>query len=87
MTRQLAMEGAPHGIRANSIAPGFIRTAATDRHLAADPAFKAKVLGKNMLQRLGEPEDIGWCALWLASDEARYVTGADIPVDAGATAW
>jgi len=87
MTRQLAMEGAPHGIRANSIAPGFIRTAATDRHLAADPAFKAQVLGKNMLQRLGEPEDIGWCALWLASDEARYVTGADIPVDAGATAW
>jgi NAD(P)-dependent dehydrogenase (short-subunit alcohol dehydrogenase family) len=49
MTRQLAMEGAPHGIRANSIAPGFIRTAATDRHLAADPAFKDKVLAKNML--------------------------------------
>ncbi|MGE4429527.1 MAG: SDR family NAD(P)-dependent oxidoreductase [Sphingobium sp.] len=87
MTRQLAMEGAPHGIRANSIAPGFIRTAATERHLAADPAFEAKVLSKNMVQRLGEPEDIGWCAVWLASDEARYVTGADIPVDAGATAW
>ncbi|WP_313803874.1 SDR family NAD(P)-dependent oxidoreductase [Sphingobium sp.] len=87
MTRQLAMEGAPHGIRANSIAPGFIRTAATERHLAADPALEAKVLGKNMIQRLGEPEDIGWCAVWLASDEARYVTGADIPVDAGATAW
>jgi len=87
MTRQLAMEGAPHGIRANSIAPGFIRTAATDRHLAADPAFRDKVLAKNMIQRLGEPEDIAWCALWLASTEARYVTGADIPVDAGATAW
>lgn len=87
MTRQLAMEGAPHGIRANSIAPGFIRTAATARHLADDPTFEAKVLGKNMLQRLGEPDDIGWCAVWLASDEARYVTGADIAVDAGATAW
>jgi len=87
MTRQLAMEGAPHGIRANSIAPGFIRTAATDRHLAADPAFRDKVLAKNMIQRLGEPEDIAWCAVWLASQEARYVTGADIPVDAGATAW
>lgn len=87
MTRQLAMEGAPHGIRANSIAPGFIRTAATDRHLAADPAFRDKVLAKNMIQRLGEPEDIAWCAVWLASTEARYVTGADIPVDAGATAW
>ncbi len=87
MTRQLAMEGAPHGIRANSIAPGFIRTAATARHLAADPAFEAQVRAKNMLQRLGEPDDIGWCAVWLASDEARYVTGTDIAVDAGATAW
>lgn len=87
MTRQLAMEGAPHGIRANTIAPGFIKTAATMHHLALDPAFEAQVLGKNMLKRLGEPEDIGWCAVWLASDEARYVTGADIAVDAGATAW
>lgn len=87
MTRQLAMEGAPHGIRANTIAPGFIRTAATGRHLAADPDFERRVLAKNMLKRLGEPEDIAWCAVWLASDEARYVTGADIAVDAGATAW
>nr|MBA4768997.1 SDR family oxidoreductase [Sphingobium sp.] len=87
MTRQLAMEGAPHNIRANSIAPGFIRTAATGRHLAENPAFEAKVLAKNMLKRLGEPDDIGWCALWLASDEARYVTGADMAIDAGATAW
>ncbi len=87
MTRQLAMEGAPHGIRANSISPGFIRTAATERHLAADPGFEARVLAKNILQRLGEPVDVAWCAVWLASDEARYVTGADIAVDAGATAW
>ncbi|MDE2437059.1 MAG: SDR family oxidoreductase [Sphingomonadales bacterium] len=87
MTRQLAMEGAPHGIRANTIAPGFIKTAATAAHLAADPGFEQQVLAKNMLKRLGEPEDIAWCAVWLASDEARYVTGADVPVDAGATAW
>lgn len=87
MTRQLAMEGAGHGIRANTISPGFIRTAATERHLAADPGFEAAVLAKNMLKRLGEPEDIAWCAVWLASDEARYVTGADIAVDVGATAW
>lgn len=87
MTRQLAMEGAPHGIRANTIAPGFIKTAATARHLAADPAFEQQVLDKNMLKRLGEPEDIAWAACWLASAEARYVTGADIAIDAGATAW
>lgn len=87
MTRQLAMEGAPHGIRANTISPGFIRTEATGRHLAEVPDLREKVLAKNMVKRLGEPSDIAWCATWLASDEARYVTGADIPVDGGATAW
>jgi NAD(P)-dependent dehydrogenase (short-subunit alcohol dehydrogenase family) len=87
MTRQLAMEGAPHGIRANSIAPGFILTAATRAHMAADPEFEEKVLAKNMIKRLGTPEDIAACAVWLASDEAGYVTGADIAIDAGATAW
>jgi NAD(P)-dependent dehydrogenase (short-subunit alcohol dehydrogenase family) len=87
MTRQLAMEGAPHGIRANTIAPGFIQTAATKAHLEADPGFHDKVLAKNMIKRLGTPEDVAHCALWLAADEAGYVTGADIAVDAGATAW
>ncbi|MBS0482098.1 MAG: SDR family oxidoreductase [Proteobacteria bacterium] len=87
MTRQLAMEGAAHNIRANTIAPGFIKTAATARHLEMDPGFEQAVLAKNMVKRLGEPQDIAWCAVWLASDEARYVTGADIAVDAGATAW
>ena len=87
MTRQLAMEGAPHNIRANSIAPGFILTAATRAHLARNPAFRGKVLAKNMLQILGEPADIAHAAVWLAGDESRYVTGANIPIDAGATAW
>lgn len=87
MTRQIAMEGAAHNIRANTISPGFIRTAATAAHLAADPGFERQVLAKNMLKRLGEPEDIAWCATWLASDEARYVTGADFSIDGGATAW
>jgi NAD(P)-dependent dehydrogenase (short-subunit alcohol dehydrogenase family) len=87
MTRQLAMEGAPHGIRANCISPGFIQTAATSAHVAADPGFVATVLAKNMIKRLGRPEDVAACALWLASDEAGYVTGADIAVDGGATAW
>ncbi len=87
MTRQLAMEGAAHNIRANTISPGFILTEATRRHMEAEPALKDKVLEKNMLKRLGEPEDVAQCATFLASDEARYVTGADFAIDAGATAW
>jgi NAD(P)-dependent dehydrogenase (short-subunit alcohol dehydrogenase family) len=87
MTRQLAMEGAPHGIRANTISPGFIETAATAQHINSDPGLKAQVLAKNMIKRLGQPKDIALCAVWLASDEAGYVTGADISVDGGATAW
>jgi NAD(P)-dependent dehydrogenase (short-subunit alcohol dehydrogenase family) len=87
MSRQLAMEGAPHGIRANTISPGFITTAATNAHLDSDPQLEAKVLAKNMTKRLGQPKDVAWCATWLASDEAAYVTGAEISVDGGATAW
>ena len=87
MTRQLAMEGAPHGIRANTIAPGFILTEATERHLRDVPELKDKVLNKNMLKRLGNPEDIAWLATYLGSDESTYVTGADFSIDAGATAW
>lgn len=87
MTRQLAMEGAPHGIRANSIAPGLILTEQTAKHMSMDPAFEGKAMEKMMIKRLGQPEDIAWCAVWLASDEAGYVTAADISVDGGATAW
>ena len=54
---------------------------------AADPLFERQVLAKNMLKVLGKPDDIAWGAVWLASDEARYVTGSDIVIDAGATAW
>jgi NAD(P)-dependent dehydrogenase (short-subunit alcohol dehydrogenase family) len=86
MTRQLALEGAPHGIRANTISPGFIETAATARHLASDPALLDTVLAHNMIKRVGQPEDVAWCALWLASDEAGYVTAADFSIDGGATA-
>jgi len=87
MTRQLAMEGAPLGIRANTISPGFIEPEATSRHLQDVPELKDKVLSKNMIKRLGTPEDIAWLATYLASNEASYVTGSDFSVDAGATAW
>ncbi|WP_455924610.1 SDR family NAD(P)-dependent oxidoreductase [Pseudomonas putida] len=87
MTRQLAMEGGPHRIRANSISPGLIETSATRAHLAADPGFRQAALDHQLLaQRIGQPEDIGWAAVYLASDESAWVTATDLRVDAGATA-
>jgi NAD(P)-dependent dehydrogenase (short-subunit alcohol dehydrogenase family) len=86
MTRQLAMEGGPHRIRANSIAPGFTLTEETERHLDNEAMMKS-VRAKLMIDHLGMPEDIGWLAVYLGSEESRYVTGADFSIDGGATAW
>jgi NAD(P)-dependent dehydrogenase (short-subunit alcohol dehydrogenase family) len=86
MTRQLAMEGGPHRIRANSISPGMIVTPAT-KPVLERPELLAAVKDKLMVDRLGQPEDIAWCAVYLASDESTYVTGTDISVDGGALAW
>jgi NAD(P)-dependent dehydrogenase (short-subunit alcohol dehydrogenase family) len=87
MTRQLAMEGAPHNIRANSIAPGMTVTSATRPVLENVPAVRESARRKTMLNRFGQPEDIAWAALYLASEEASWVTGADFSIDGGATAW
>ncbi len=86
MTLQLAMEGGPHGIRANTISPGLVATEAT-RHLVNDPARLTELNDKHMLGRIGQPEDIAWAAVFLASDEAGWVTGADFPIDGGASKW
>jgi len=86
MTRQLAMEGAPHGIRANTISPGMIVTPATAPVLKQSQLL-ASVNNKLMLNRLGTPDDIAHLAVYLGSDESSYVTGADFCVDGGALAW
>jgi len=87
MSRQLAMEGAPHGIRVNTISPALVETAATRHPLDHIPGFEQQVLAKFMVKRLGQPEDIGWLAIFLASDESSWITAADFAADAGATAW
>jgi NAD(P)-dependent dehydrogenase (short-subunit alcohol dehydrogenase family) len=86
MTRQLATEGRPHRIRANSISPGLVVTKQT-KPLLADPEWKAKMMAQIMLDYIVEPDDVAGCAVFLASDDARFVTGADLAVDGGATAW
>ncbi|MFQ5945377.1 MAG: SDR family oxidoreductase, partial [Anaerolineae bacterium] len=80
-----ALELGPHGINVNAICPGFIRT---DMSLPAAPseavqARVARLAGKAMLRRVGEPEDIARSALFLASDESSFVTAQVLTVDGG----
>lgn len=82
-TKQLAAEGAPHGIRVNCVSPGMIRTPATQADLlAADHPMRA-IATHIPLGRVGDAEEVVRCALFLASDEASYVTGANLMVDGG----
>ena len=87
MSRELAKEGAPHSIRANTISPGLVVTNATRRFLDDDPELTSRLTERTMLGRLGQPEDVAWAALFLASDESSWITGADLAVDGGWTAW
>ena len=83
LTRQLAAEGAPHGIRVNCVSPGMIDTPATRGDLLADDHPMRHIAASIPLQRVGRPEEVARCALFLASDDASYVTAANLVVDGG----
>lgn len=83
ITRAMAVELSPFGIRVNAIAPGFIYSDMTAKALDADPERKAKVFGRTPMGIMGQPEDIGEAAGFLASDAAKYITGVILPVDGG----
>lgn len=83
MTRAMAVELSPKGIRVNAIAPGFIETAMTAKALNTDPERKAKVFGRTPMGYMGQPSDIGDAALFLATDASKYITGVVLPVDGG----
>lgn len=86
MTKQLAMEGGPHGVRVNSISPGLVVTTAT-KPLLEIPEWSETMKAKIMLGRPAQPEEIIPAAIFLASEEASFVTGADFVIDGGTTAW
>jgi NAD(P)-dependent dehydrogenase (short-subunit alcohol dehydrogenase family) len=83
MTRAMAVDLSPKGIRVNCIAPGFIATDMSAKALNNDPERKNKVLSRTPMGQLGEPADIGDAAVFLASDAAKYITGVILPVDGG----
>jgi NAD(P)-dependent dehydrogenase (short-subunit alcohol dehydrogenase family) len=83
MTRALAVEWSPSGVRVNCIAPGFIVTPMSLRAFQNDPGRKERVLARTPLGRLGEPSDVANAALFLASDQSRFITGTILTVDGG----
>ncbi len=83
MTKVWARELGRKGIRVNAVAPGFIETRLTQG--IPDKVLQEKLLPRICLGRLGNAQEIADAYLWLASDEAAYVTGAVIPIDGGAT--
>ena len=85
MSKAFALDLAAHGIRSNTIAPTFIETPLTAPFFE-DAAFKAQVLGKIKLGRLGTVEDLMGAVVFLASDAAALITGTSLVVDGGWTA-
>ena len=83
VTRQLAAEGAPHGIRANAISPGMIATPGAEQNLLAPDHPMRTIATAIPLARLGTAGDIVPAAVFLCSDEAAYITGANLVVDGG----
>ena len=85
LTRAMAVELGPHGIRVNTLGPTFVETPLT-RPFLADAAFRQQVLGKIKLGRVGQVEDLMGAIVFLAGDAAALMTGSALLVDGGWTA-
>ena len=83
MTRAMAVELSPLGVRVNCIAPGFIKTDMSSKALINDPERSRKVFDRTPMGRLGTADEVADAALFLARDASRYITGVILPVDGG----
>src|SRR5438552_3808168 len=86
MMKSIAQEVAPHRIRVNSVAPGAIRTPINMEAWGTPEAYR-ELMKLIPYKRIGEPDDIGRAAVWLASDDSDYIHGASIFVDGGMTLY
>ena len=83
LTKTMALECAPHGIRVNGIAPGSIMFEGTRKLFYADPVKAEGIMSHIPQHQPGEPNDIAWATCFLASDEAKYMTGSVMTIDGG----
>jgi glucose 1-dehydrogenase len=83
LTRSLALDLAPYGIRVNAIGPGVVKNGMSSRGFLSDPEAAARISAQIPLQRVGTPQDIGNAAVFLASEKASYITGVMLYVDGG----
>lgn len=83
MVKVLASEFSKFNVRINAIAPGFIETSMMKTAMGSDPDRMNRALNRTPMAKFGKPADIGWAAVFLASEAAGYITGASLPVDGG----
>jgi len=83
LTRSMAVDLSPSGIRVNAIAPGFIDTLMSRRAFESDPERRNKVIDRTPMRKLGVPQDIANAAMFLASDASGFISGINLPVDGG----
>ena len=83
MVKVLASEWSGQNVRVNAIAPGFIETAMSKAAMNNDPDRRDRAMRRTPMAKFGKPADIGWAAVFLASEAAGYITGASLPVDGG----
>jgi NAD(P)-dependent dehydrogenase (short-subunit alcohol dehydrogenase family) len=82
LTRALAVEWAPHNIRVNAVAPGYVNTPMA-KNLTEDPKRLTSITSSTPLGRIAEPEDVAWAIAFLGSAAASMITGHTLPVDGG----
>ena len=83
MVKALTTEFSPYNVRINAVAPGFIETPMMLTAMNGDPSRRDKAMDRTPIGTWGKPDDIGWAAVFLASNAAKFITGVSLPVDGG----